>query len=157
MQSDRLFDDPDLVQFCDWDCPWTADFDGFAALVAGAGAVLDLGCGTGIFAAVLAGRGASAVGVDPAAAMLGIARVRPGGQLVTWVEADARHLDLGKRFDAVVMTGHAFQTLLTVKDRAAVLAVIRRHLLPGGRCRRRAFAAAVSGLDPDRRPPILPS
>jgi SAM-dependent methyltransferase len=88
---------------------------------------------TGIFAAALAARGAEVLGVDPAGAMLAIARDRAGGDRVIWVQADARGLDLGRRFEAVVMTGHAFQTLLTRADRAAVLAVIRRHLVAGGR------------------------
>lgn len=65
--------------------------------------------------------------------MLEIARARAGGGRVAWVQADARSLDLGRVFDAVVMTGHAFQTLLARADRAAVLAVIARHLSPGGR------------------------
>ncbi len=47
---------------------------------------------------------------------------------MTWIEADARSLDFGRRFDAVEMTGHAFQALLTHDDRAAVLGVIARHL-----------------------------
>lgn len=133
MDGERQYHDPDLVQFYDWDCPWTPDFDWFAGMVAGAGSVLDLGCGTGIFTAELAARGAEVVGVDPAAAMLDIARVRAGSDKVTWVEADARGLDLGRRFGAVAMTGHAFQTLLTRADRAAVLKTIARHLEPGGR------------------------
>ena len=48
-------------------------------------------------------------------------------------EDPAQGLELGRRFDAVVMTGHAFQTLLTAEDRAACLATIARHLAPGGR------------------------
>jgi SAM-dependent methyltransferase len=130
---DALYHDPALAAFYDWDNPWTADFDWFLSLVAGAGSVLDLGCGTGIFAAALAARGAEVVGVDPAAAMLEIARARDEGNRVTWVEAAAQGLDLGRRFEAVVMTGHAFQTLLTLEDRAACMASIARHLAPGGR------------------------
>jgi SAM-dependent methyltransferase len=77
--------------------------------------------------------GAEVVGADPAGPMLAIARARDWGDRVTWVQADARTLDLGRQFDAVMMTGHAFQTLLTRADRDAVLGVIRRHLAPGGR------------------------
>jgi SAM-dependent methyltransferase len=65
--------------------------------------------------------------------MLDLARAKPEGGLVCWIEADARSLDLGERFDLVCMTGHAFQTLLTEADRAAGLATIARHLSPGGR------------------------
>ncbi|MDP3194877.1 trans-aconitate 2-methyltransferase [Tabrizicola sp.] len=128
---DALYQDPALAAFYDWDNPWPADFDWFLSLVEGAGSVLDLGCGTGIFAAALAARGAEVVGVDPAAAMLEVARACHAP--VTWIEARAQGLDLGRQFDAVVMTGHAFQTLLTPEDRATCLATIARHLVPGGR------------------------
>lgn len=131
--ADALYDDPDLAGFYDWDNPWSADFDWFLTLVEGAATVLDLGCGTGIFSVALAARGAKVVGVDPAAAMLAVARSRPGGANVTWVEAKAQGIDLGRKFDAVVMTGHAFQCLLDPSDRAATLATIARHLAPGGR------------------------
>jgi SAM-dependent methyltransferase len=130
---DALYQDPTLAAFYDWDNPWSADFDWFLTLVDGAGSVLDLGCGTGIFSAALAARGAGVVGVDPASAMLDIARARKGSNRVTWVESTAQGLDLGRRFEAVVMTGHAFQTLLTPEDRAACLATIAQHLAPGGR------------------------
>jgi SAM-dependent methyltransferase len=128
---DALYQDPALAQFYDWDNPWPTDFDWFLSLVEGAKSVLDLGCGTGIFSAALARRGAEVVGVDPAAAMLDLARSRDSR--VVWVEAAAQGLDLGRRFEAVVMTGHAFQTLLTPGDSAACLATIARHLAPGGR------------------------
>jgi SAM-dependent methyltransferase len=129
--QDALYNDPALAAFYDWDNPWPRDFDWFLTLVEGAASVLDLGCGTGIFSAALSARGAEVFGVDPAGAMLEFARARP--EPVVWVQADARGLDLGRRFEAVVMTGHAFQTLLTDGDRAAVLATIARHLAPGGR------------------------
>jgi len=101
-------------------------------LVDTAGSVLDLGCGTGLFTTALAARGIEAVGVDPARAMPDIARARDGGSRVTWVHARAQELDLGRRFGAVVMTGHAFQTLPTPADRSAVLRTITRHPAPGG-------------------------
>ncbi len=130
---DALYEDPVLAAFYDWDNPWTADFDWFLSLVEGSGSVLDLGCGTGIFSVAMAARGAVVVGVDPAAAMLDIARSRPGGKTVSWQQAAAQELDLGQRFEAVVMTGHAFQTLLTLEDRVATMATMARHLAPGGR------------------------
>ncbi|MCU0828663.1 MAG: class I SAM-dependent methyltransferase [Tabrizicola sp.] len=130
---DALYDDPALARFYDWDNPWPVDFDWFLTLLEGAGSVLDLGCGTGIFSVAVAARGAEVVGVDPAAAMLAVARARPGGERVRWLEAAAQGLDLGRRFQAVVMTGHAFQTLATPEDRAACLNTISCHLVPGGR------------------------
>lgn len=95
--------------------------------------VLDVGCGTGLLACELAARGHRVTGADPSAAMLGIARSRPGGQQVTWVEAEAAVLSLAARFDLIVMTGHVFQVFLEDRDVLAALRRLRRHLAPGGR------------------------
>ena len=64
--------------------------------------------------------------------MLDVARRRPGGDKVHWVEADARTVRLGRTFDLIVLTGHAFQVFLTQEDRLAVLRTIAAHLAPGG-------------------------
>lgn len=130
--SDALYDDPDLVSFYDLENGWGADFDFCARLVEGAKSVLDLGCGTGELAVALA-EGRAVVGADPAGAMLEVARRRPGGERVTWIEGDARSLVLGRRFDLVLLTGHAFQVFLTAEDQRAVLTTIARHLNPRGR------------------------
>ena len=130
--ADTLYQDPELAQFYDPANGWGADFDYCLQLAEGARSVLDLGCGTGQLAARLADR-RDVVGVDPAAAMLDIARGRPGGERVTWVEADARRLRLGRQFDLVLLTGHAFQVFLTDDDQRAVLSTIAEHLAPGGR------------------------
>jgi len=130
--GDRLYDDAELVQFYDLENGWGPDFDFCARLAADARSVLDLGCGTGELAVALA-EDRAVTGVDPAGAMLEVARQRAGGERVTWVEADARELRLARRFDLVLMTGHAFQVFLTPEDQAAVLATIARHLTPRGR------------------------
>lgn len=131
MDEDRLYDDPDLAQFYDIENGWAEDLDYCRGLAEGCRSVLDLGCGTGLFAASLTGR--DVVGVDPAAAMLDIAAKRPGGERVRWVRGDARAVRLERRFDLVVLTGHAFQVFLTDADRAAVLRTIAAHLAPKGR------------------------
>jgi len=130
--EDRLYDDRELVQFYDLENGWGADFDFCARLAAEARSVLDLGCGTGQLAAALSAT-CEVVGVDPAAAMLAVARRRPGGDKATWVAADARDVRLGRRFDLVLLTGHAFQKFLTPEDQRAVLSTIARHLTPRGR------------------------
>ncbi|MEQ8665304.1 MAG: class I SAM-dependent methyltransferase [Rhodospirillales bacterium] len=131
-EADRLYRDPELTQFYDlWD-PWNTDMDFCSGLSRDAGSVLDLGCGTGVF---LAGLDPTLVrtGVDPAEAMLEIARDRPGGETVDWIEGDARSVRLDRRFDLVVMTGHAFQVFLDDDDMRAVAETIAVHLAPGGR------------------------
>ncbi|MGF1629736.1 MAG: class I SAM-dependent DNA methyltransferase [Kiloniellaceae bacterium] len=133
LSDDRLYDDPELVQFYDLDNEKGPDDDLCIRMAAEARSVLDLGCGTGRLTVGLAGNGRAVTGADPAAAMLDMARRREGGGKVEWVEADARSLRLNRRFDLIVLTGHAFQVFLTPADQAAVLATIAQHLTPRGR------------------------
>src|SRR5688572_28616020 len=104
--DDPLYRNPALAQFYDVANQWGADFDYCVSLASDATSVLDLGCGTGELAAALA-QNRKVTGVDPAAAMLDNARGRPGGGNVAWVQADALSVRLGKRFDLIVLTGHA--------------------------------------------------
>ena len=109
--------------------------DGFYAALAGAppSIILDMGCGTGRFACQLAKLGHRVTGADPAGAILGIARGREGGERVTWVETDAAGLHLATRFELNIMTGHAFQTLLSDTEIHAALQAFARHLGPCGK------------------------
>jgi len=95
--------------------------------------ILDMACGTGRLAIVLAERGHRVTGADPSPGMLQVARTRPGTGRVTWVECAATNLLLATRFDLIIMTGHAFQVLLTDAEVRAALSVLRRHLAPGGK------------------------
>lgn len=130
--KDRLYRDPELARCYDPDNRWGPGLDYYLALAKNAQSVLDLGCGTGLLATRLA-VGRSVVGVDPAGAMLEIARAQVGGDAVTWVQSDAQSLRLGRRFDLVLLTGHAFQVFLTPDDQMAALATIAAHLAPEGR------------------------
>jgi SAM-dependent methyltransferase len=134
MDEDRLYHDPALAAFYDLENGWerSPDFAYCRAFAADAASVLDLGCGTGELAVALAGD-RLVVGVDPAAPMLEIARAKPGAGRVDFVEGDARTLRLGRRYERIVLTGHAFQVFLTTDDRRAVLSTIAAHLAPGGR------------------------
>lgn len=136
VSDDPLFRDPDFASFYDIENGAEADTgrDDFIfcrALARDAASVLDLGCGTGELTVMLADS-RRVVGADPAAAMLDVARHRSGGEIVKWVEADARSLSLDERFDLIVLTGHAFQVFLTDEDIADVLSTIARHLSPNG-------------------------
>lgn len=135
MTEDRLYQDPDLADFYDVENEWSGDQAYCRLLAADCGAVLDLGCGSGRLAAELAAGDDRRVvfGVDPAGPMLDIARSRPGGGRVTWVQSDGRTVRLDRRFDLVVLTGHAFQVFLTAGDQLAALQTIAAHMAPGGR------------------------
>jgi ubiquinone/menaquinone biosynthesis C-methylase UbiE len=95
--------------------------------------ILDMGCGTGRLAAQLAALGHHVTGADPAIAMLDVACKREGGERVHWVRSDAGGLSLAARFDLIIMTGHAFQKLLTNSEISAALRAFVRHLGPGGK------------------------
>jgi 2-polyprenyl-3-methyl-5-hydroxy-6-metoxy-1,4-benzoquinol methylase len=95
--------------------------------------VLDLGCGTGTLCCALAERGHRVTGVDPAAAMLAIAKKKRCAERVGWAGSSAQAYRSNERFDMIVMTGHAFQTLLTDDDMRAALETMRRHLKDDGR------------------------
>jgi SAM-dependent methyltransferase len=91
--------------------------------------VLDAGCGTGRVAIELARRSCTVVGVDVDRSMLDVARAK--GPDLEWHERDLATLDLGRRFDAVVMAGNV---LLFVADgaEAAVVAHCAAHVATDG-------------------------
>ena len=129
-----IYSDDAIARLYDHFNPWGADNEFYLALARETGGpVLDLGCGTGLAAARMAGEGFEVVGADPSASMLAIARGRPGAARVTWVHAAGQDLDRPERFGLVYMTGHVFQALLTDEAAVAVLRNAGRHLAPGGR------------------------
>ncbi len=129
-----VFEDALLASVYDDLNPWGAWDDFYLGLARESGrGVLDLGCGTGRLACRIAAEGCNVVGAEPAAGMLGVARARPGGEAVTWLQSDGQGLNLTRRFDLITMTGHAFQALLSDAAAVALLAAAARHLKPDGR------------------------
>jgi O-antigen biosynthesis protein len=98
-----------------------------ASLVAGR-KVLDAGCGLGYGAAMLARAGATVTGVDIAEAVIEAGRPSAGPQVDLQV-GDVRSLAFDDRsFDVVV----CFEVVEHIDERDAVLAELRRVLVPGG-------------------------
>lgn len=110
-----------------------SDLDAYAAMVNefGARSVLDIGCGTGTFACLLANRGFNVTAVDPAAASLEIARSKPGADRVRWIHGYATDLP-PHQADLATMTGNVAQVFLTDEDWDSTLRAIRTALRPGG-------------------------
>ena len=94
-----------------------SDLEVYAAMAAefGARSVLDIGCGTGTLACLLASRGLSVTGLDPALASLDIARAKPFGDRVRWVHGPADALP-PMQADLATMTGNVAQVFITDDD-----------------------------------------
>lgn len=131
---DAIFDDPRLAPHYDLFNSDRSDLNAYVAMVAefGALSVLDVGCGTGAFALMLAERGLEVVGVDPASASLDVARSKPGAGSVRFLDGDATTLP-PLQVDLATMTGNVAQVFLTDEDWTATLAGVREALRPGGR------------------------
>ncbi len=110
-----------------------SDLDAYVALVdeLDARAVLDVGCGTGTFACLLARRGLVVVGLDPAAASLDVTRTKQGADLVRWIHGDMSAMRPLK-VDVATMTGNVAQVFVTDNDWVATLRAARQALRPGG-------------------------
>ena len=131
--------DPRLVELYDHDNPRGADTDFYLGLATDLDAhrIIDLGCGTGVLTRELAAvDGRHVIGVDPAPAMLVVARRQPGAERVQWVEGDASALGTlepeGAEVDLVVMTGNVAQVFLDDAEWATTLRTIHAALRPGG-------------------------
>ena len=143
--ADAHFEVPRLAELYDPLDPDRSDLDVYAALAAefGARTVLDIGCGTGTFACLLAGRGLEVIAADPAAASLEVARRKPGAGRVRWVRTDATALP-PVQADLVTMTGNVAQVFVTGEEWAAVLRAVHGALRPGGRL-------AFESRDPEQK------
>lgn len=123
-----------LADIYDLDSGWSVDRDFYLSL-AGPGKmkILDLGCGTGLLCDAYAAKGHDVTGADPAKAMLDVARKKPHGGKINWIQSPAQDFHSDTKFDLIIMTGHAFQVLMTDDDVAAALAAMRRCISPQGR------------------------
>ena len=131
---DQHFADPRLARLYDAFDADRSDLDHYVAVVEELGGhrVLDVGCGTGVLALMLAGRGLDVIGVDPAGASLDVARAKPGAERVSWVETAATQLPVTEDIDVVVMTGNVAQVFLEDEEWAAVLRRVAAVLRTGG-------------------------
>lgn len=131
--ADALFEEHRLVELYDLLDPDRRDLDAYVALVDefDAHSALDIGCGTGTLACLLAQRGMEVTGVDPAAASLEVARRKPYAQKVRWVTGDATTLP-PCQVDLVTMTGNVAQVFLNDDEWALTLRAAGAALRPGG-------------------------
>ncbi|WP_329457547.1 class I SAM-dependent methyltransferase [Streptomyces sp. NBC_01497] len=97
----------------------------------GARRVLDIGCGTGVFALLLAERGIDVVGVDPARASLDVARAKPGAERVRWRCGYATELG-PLAVDLATMTANVAQAIVDRDAWEDTLRGAHDALRPGG-------------------------
>lgn len=133
--ADEIFQDRRLAELYDPLDPDRGDLDAYLSLAEefGARKVLDIGCGTGVFALLLADRGVEVVGIDPAGASLDVARAKPGADRVRWIHGDATDLPSPPlQVDLVTMTANVAQAITDPEGWRRTLAGAYEALRPGG-------------------------
>jgi SAM-dependent methyltransferase len=130
---DPIFANPRLAAVYDAFGGDRDDLDAYLGIAdeLGADRVLDVGCGTGCLAILLADSGRTVMGVDPAEASLRIARSKDRSGRITWVHGDATAIPAFGA-DLAVMTGNVAQVFLTDDDWTRTLRGIHGALRPGG-------------------------
>lgn len=131
---DRQFSDSRLAALYDLQHPPEErdDFAFYLPMLMAARSVLDIGCGTGALLRMAreAGHTGRLVGLDPASGMLEQARIQSD---IEWIIGDLSSVMFEQKFELIVMTGHAFQVLVTDEEIRTALAAVRSALADAGR------------------------
>ncbi|MFF3377823.1 class I SAM-dependent methyltransferase [Streptomyces sp. NPDC002680] len=130
---DECFGHPQLAVIYDPLNPDRGDLDAYVRITEefAAHRVLDIGCGTGVFARLLADRGIEAIGIDPAQASIDVARTKPGSERVRWICGDATTLP-PLQVDLVTMTANVAQAIVDPRVWRQTLRKAHEALRPGG-------------------------
>jgi SAM-dependent methyltransferase len=131
--ADPIFEHPRLASIYDELDPDRSDLDVYVAVAEDLGArgVLDVGCGTGTFALLLADRGFEVTGIDPASGSLDVARAKPGSERVRWILGDVKALP-PMQIDLATMTGNVAQAIVDHSDFEGTLRGVYDALRPSG-------------------------
>ncbi len=123
----------------------TADF---LAAIAGDGAALEFGIGTGRIALPLSERGVDVFGIDLSDAMLARFREKPGAEAIDVVRGDFATTHFGRTFALVYLVFNTINNLTTQDEQVACFLNAASQLEPGG-----SFVVEVGVPQLQRLPP----
>jgi len=123
----------------------------FLARLAGDGAALEFGVGTGRVALPLSARGVPVHGIDSSEPMLERLRDKPGAQRVGLTAGDFATTRVAGSFRLVYLVFNTITNLTTQDGQVACFANAAAHLEPGGRFVVETFVPALRRLPPGER------
>jgi SAM-dependent methyltransferase len=104
----------------------------FLADLAGDGAALELGIGTGRIALPLARRGVRVHGIDLSDAMVAVLRAKPGAERIGVTIGDFATTTVEGRFSLAYLVFNTINNLTTQDEQVACFQNVAAHLEPGG-------------------------
>ncbi|MFI9029593.1 class I SAM-dependent methyltransferase [Streptomyces sp. NPDC053560] len=131
--ADEEYGHPRLAAVYDSLYPDRSDLDTYLGVAKDLHArrVLDIGCGTGAFALLLAERGIEVIGLDPARASVDVAKAKPGSDRVQWICGDVTALP-PLQVDLVTMTANVAPAIDDPQEWQKTLSGAYDALRPGG-------------------------
>src|SRR5438067_9306833 len=120
----------------------------FLAELAGDGAALELGIGTGRIALPLAERGVRVHGIDLSEAMVARLRAKPGGEHIGVTIGDFASTSVEGTFSVAYLVANTIMNLTTQDEQVACFRNVAAHLEPGG-----CFVIEVGVPELQRLPP----
>jgi SAM-dependent methyltransferase len=120
----------------------------FLADLAGGGAVLELGIGTGRIALPLSRRGIRVHGIDLSPEMVAMLRAKPGADAIGVTIGDFATTRVEGTFSVVYLVFNTIMNLTTQDEQVACFQNVARHLSPGG-----CFVIEVGVPELQRLPP----
>ena len=105
----------------------------FLADLAGTGAALELGIGTGRLALPLHGRGVRVHGIDLSPDMVAELHAKPGSDGIGVTIGDFATATVGARFELAYLVRNTITNLTTQDEQVACFRNVAAHLEPGGR------------------------
>src|SRR6266702_2856423 len=104
----------------------------FLADLAGYGAALELGIGTGRIALPLTERGIRVHGIDLSEAMVARLRAKPGAEQIGVTIGDFARTTVGAKFSVAYVVANTIMNLTTQDEQVACFRNVAAHLEPGG-------------------------